>query len=68
MEKVILKGLKAESFIHPGDRVAIGKLDRYTAFKRMMQKFLEEGMEDDVYLMSLADNVKLYCESTESEI
>lgn len=58
-DKIILKGLKAKHFMHPGDRVAIKKLEGYTKFKDMMQRLLVEGLEDDIYLMSLADNVKL---------
>jgi len=56
---IILKGLQASHFMHPGDRVAIEKLKTYKKFKQIMEKMLVEGLEDDMYLMSLADNVKL---------
>ena len=55
----VLKGLKAEHFIHPGDRIAIEKLRGYPTFKRFMERLLVEGLEEDMYLLSLADNVKL---------
>jgi Zn-dependent protease with chaperone function len=55
----VLKGLKAEHFMHPGDKMAIQALKGYKTFEKMMESFLLEGLEDDMYLMSLADNVKL---------
>ena len=58
-DKIALKGLEAKHFMHPGDRLAIKKLEEYPGFKEMMQRLLVEGLEDDLYLMSLADNVKL---------
>ena len=57
--RAILSGLKAEHFMHPGDKLAINKLKSYTKFREIMQRLLVEGLEDDMYLMSLADNVKL---------
>jgi Zn-dependent protease with chaperone function len=54
-----LKGLQAEHFMHPGDRVGIERIKTYAVFKKFMEKLLVEGLEDDMYLMSLADNVKL---------
>jgi Zn-dependent protease with chaperone function len=57
--KIILKKLKPEHFMHPGDRLAIKKLKSYDKFREIMQRLLVEGLEDDMYLMSLADNVKL---------
>ena len=60
MENIkILKGLKAEHFMHPGDKIAIEKLKGYGTFKKIMERLLLEGLEEDMYLMSLADNVKL---------
>lgn len=55
----ILKGLKAEHFMHPGDKIAIEALKGYSTFKKIMERLLLEGLEEDMYLMSLADNVKL---------
>ena len=56
---IILKGLKADHFMHPGDKVAIEKLKGMPQFRKFMERLLVEGLEDDVYLLSLADNVKL---------
>ena len=55
----ILKGLNAEHFIHPGDKITTEKLRGYSTFKKFMERLLLEGLEEDMYLMSLADNVKL---------
>lgn len=55
----VLKGLKADHFMHPGDKVAIEELRGYSTFKKIMERLLLEGLEEDMYLMSLADNVKL---------
>ncbi len=60
MNKItILKGLKAEHFIHPGDKIFIEELNKHETFKKLMERLLIEGLEEDMYLMSLADNVKL---------
>ena len=58
-ESITLKGLKADHFMHPGDKIAIEKLKGYAKFRQIMEKMLVEGLEDDMYLMSLADNVKI---------
>ena len=55
----VLTGLNEEHFIHPGDKIAIEKLKGYSTFKKFMERLLFEGLEEDMYLMSLADNVKL---------
>lgn len=58
-ERTILKGLKAEHFIHPVDKIFIEELNKNETFKKLMERLLIEGLEEDMYLMSLADNVKL---------
>jgi len=54
-----LTGLEAKHFMHPGDRIGIEKIKQISMFKKLMEKLLVDGLEDDIYLYSLADKVRL---------